>query len=669
VKARIRNALKWRKPRTWVTVTALLLAAAGIAACTANPAQPKAEETGTPWDWTHTVQAAGLEGTVCVRSEATAQERPLSELELQALCQTLRAVPKEAVYPGRGYPNQKWVTLTDGTAHYTLSFGGACVVLAFDDETAKQWPIDPENPAPSWEIHDQALLDWLDGLSLDPPEAEVFSDELRTEIVEKWKTHQPTDATLPGSVSRYFDSWAEATAWAGWTPENPLEAERVWLTPKNTAGADVVLYGQTDHAAVQARGDAAGAALSLSVEAGYACTWENVRVQYRAEWGVDATAGGGDSLSLRDGVTGVLTEDAGEGYLARELRYARNGAGYAIRLISLDRDAEALERATARLLNLYLAPPEVRISPELVEPGPVLAQEQTPQGANITVNLDIQPLRWAQELTAEAAAEQDRSGREAPLPYRIMDAELVGLTRMETGTAALDCDISIYRVEYRLYADAPERVVPAGGLRLDGDAITEYGSMGQPYLVLYHDEGGWTRLAQLTEPANQPEFAGEEALERYGNPYTAACMLCYERYWLPDTRLGEGEPLRLCLLSDGQELGAADSPWDAPEAAATAQALNALRWELTQELWVDRDPSDDVGDLTLPTLCRDALRLETADWTLTAYAGTDAVLWEGGLGGLYRLRSRWLRPAEGREGERLVYKLLRGWYEAAQGDE
>jgi hypothetical protein len=296
----------------------------------------------------------------------------------------------------------------------------------------------------------------------------------------------------------------------------------------------------------------------------------------------------------------------------------------------------------------------------------VLAQEQTPQGANITMNLDIQPLRWAQELTAEAAAEQDRSGREAPLPYRIVDAELIGLTRMETGTAALDCDISIYRVEYRLYADTPERVVPAGGLRLEGAAITEYGSMGQPYLVLYHDGGGWTRLAQLTEPANQPEFAGEEALERYGNPYTAACMLCYERYWLPDTRLGEGEPLRLCLLSDGQELGAADSPWDAPEAAATAQALNALRWELTRELWVDRDPSDDVGDLSLPTLCRDALRLETADWTLTAYAGTDAVLWEGGLGGLYRLRSRWLRPAEGREGERLVYELLRGWYEAAR---
>ena len=666
VKARIRNALKWRKPRTWVTVTALLLAAAGIVACTANPAQPEepdtetqTELTGTPWDWTSTVSAAGLEGTYSALTDAAEENRPLSNLELEQLCALLRAVPPEAIYPGRGYPSLKWLTLTDGTARWTLRFGGDCVVLDFDDATAARWPIDPENPAPSWEIHDQALLDCLERLSMEQP-VFSFSDEVRAEIIEDWKTHQPTDANLPGSVSRYFDSWAEATAWSGWTPDNPLEAEDGWLEQKNTAGTDVLLYGTTDHAAVAARGDAEGHVQELSLSAGYAGVYEDVRIQFRADWGVSA-------VGVHDGATWVwgdcpaaVTEDEGERYLARELRYDRGGAGYTVRLISLGRDGAALDAAWERLLNLYRTPAEPTMDAAAF--GEALVSETIPTatGFDVYLNIEIEPLRWAEERTAEAVAAWDRSGRAAMLPYRIDRADITGLRRMETGTAALDHEIRMYRLEYRLWADRPERV---GAPEMDGDAITESSGLGRPYLVFLRDEAGWTRLGVVTDLEDDPAYSAPEVLERFGNPYTAACMLCYERYWLPDTRLGEGEPLRLCLLSEGQELGAADSPWDAPEAAATAQALNALRWELTQELWVDRDLSDDVGDLSLLTLCRDALRLETADWTLTAYAGTDAVLWEGGL---YRQRSRWLRPAEGREGERLVYELLRGWYEAAR---
>lgn len=43
VKSRIRNALRWRRPRTWVTLLAVALCIAALAACATNPVTPKTE--------------------------------------------------------------------------------------------------------------------------------------------------------------------------------------------------------------------------------------------------------------------------------------------------------------------------------------------------------------------------------------------------------------------------------------------------------------------------------------------------------------------------------------------------------------------------------------------------------------------------------------------------
>ena len=540
VKARIRNALKWRKPRTWVTVTALLLAAAGIVACTANPAQPEepdtetqTELTGTPWDWTSTVSAAGLEGTYynleeTYRNQAQAapEERALYEPEVLQVCKLLLAVPPEAIYPGRGYPSLKRVTLTDGTARWTLRFGGDCVVLDFDDETAKQWPIDPENPAPSWEIHDAPLLAYLNALQTTP--ALQFSDALRRQIIEDWKTHQPIDATTPGSVYRYFDTWAEATAWAGWTPDNPLEDESGWLEKKNTAGTDVVLRGETDHAAVHARGDAEGNCLGLSLSAGYACVYEGVRVQFRADWGVHA-------VGEHDGVTWVWgdapaasSEDEGENYLARELRYDRGGADYTIRLISLGKDREALDAAWLRLANnLYQTPPGV----PSVKKG-------------LTELVPTEPLAWAQERTMEAAERLNRLGRAASVPYRVSQATVTDLTRIDTGTAALDYDIAMYRLGWSFSLGTPKQTLLSDELREGDMGYGDFQSLGKPYLILLHDKSGWTRLGAVTDVEDDPAYTDPEILEQYGgNPYTAACMICYQNWQAEQRRAGNASQM------------------------------------------------------------------------------------------------------------------------------
>ena len=758
VKARIRNALKWRKPRTWVTVTALLLAAAGIVACTANPAQPEepdtetqTELTGTPWDWTGTVSAAGLEGTYSALTDAAEENRPLSNLELEQLCALLRAVPPEAIYPGRGYPSLKWLTLTDGTARWTLRFGGDCVVLDFDDATAKQWPIDPENPAPSWEIHDAPLLAYLNALQTTP--ALQFSDALRRQIIEDWKTHQPIDATTPGSVYRYFDTWAEATAWAGWTPDNPLEDESGWLEKKNTAGADVVLRGETDHAAVHARGDAEGNCLGLSLSAGYACVYEGVRVQFRADWGVPA-------VGEHDGVTWVWgdapaasSEDEGENYLARELRYDRGGAGYTVRLISLGKDREALDAAWDRLLGVYAKPEGALNGTEPTAP------RMTVTSGGVTV-APYEMLRYEKLWSDEHGGWINGDG--IPLAAALEHTgEIPSLTLAEDFQLTLSDGVSrrtyprVYDMEFELL----EECSPAGTAQLfllePGDyyvVFAVYGSVGR-YIAGEdaYEESGWDCLIRLTverqlahpwSPASRPlsqgvvplcmarlgnvtrtdgegvgqlarllEGAEETAptacpfgsvlwLTRSNNEVLAVCPAedgCgvfwsggkYYRYaedgaalWAlfdPETSpaglpgLNEGDAFRLSLAQAGSAASgqtarnAANSirsPWNVSNARHFFLYLNAIRWSETDVQAQVTQRSNEEYEVRLPIdAFAPAVSLDTENWTLTAYAGMDAVLW---VDHGDSPRGRWLQPDPVQEGEQLVYELLRGWYDEAE---
>ncbi len=765
VKARIRNALKWRKPRTWVTVTALLLAAAGIVACTANPAQPEepdtetqTELTGTPWDWTSTVSAAGLEGTYynleeTYRNQAQAapEERALYEPEVLQVCKLLLAVPAEAIYPGRGYPSLKRVTLTDGTARWTLRFGGDCVVLDFDDETAKQWPIDPENPAPSWEIHDAPLLAYLNALQTTP--ALQFSAALRRQIIEDWKTHQPIDATTPGSVYRYFDTWAEATAWAGWTPDNPLEDESGWLEKKNTAGADVVLRGETDHAAVHARGDAEGNCLGLSLSAGYACVYEGVRVQFRADWGVPA-------VGEHDGVTWVWgdapaasSEDEGENYLARELRYDRGGAGYTIRLVSLGKDREALDAAWDRLLGVYAKPEGALNGTEPTAP------RMTVTSGGVTV-APYEMLRYEKLWSDEHGGWINGDG--IPLAAALEHTgEIPSLTLAEDFQLTLSDGVSrrtyprVYDMEFELL----EECSPAGTAQLfllePGDyyvVFAVYGPVGR-YIAGEdaYEESGWDCLIRLTverqlaqpwSPASRPlsqgvvplcmarlgnvtrtdgegvgqlarllEGAGETAptgcpfgsvlwLTRSNNEVLAVCPAedgCgvfwsggkYYRYaedgaalWAlfdPETSpaglpgLNEGDAFRLSLAEAGSAASgqtarnAANSirsPWNVSNARHFFLYLNAIRWSETDVQAQVTQRSNEEYEVRLPIdAFAPAVSLDTENWTLTAYAGMDAVLWvDHGDSS----RGRWLLPDPVQEGEQLVYELLRGWYDEAE---
>lgn len=65
---------------------------------------------------------------------------------------------RDEVYTGRGIPGRRALTVQCGGKEYLLRFDGDVIELAFDSETAAQFGEGV------WEIHNDALYAFLDGL-------------------------------------------------------------------------------------------------------------------------------------------------------------------------------------------------------------------------------------------------------------------------------------------------------------------------------------------------------------------------------------------------------------------------------------------------------------------------------------------------------------------------
>ncbi len=141
------------------------------------------------------------------------------------------------------------------------------------------------------------------------------------------------------------------------------------------------------------------------------------------------------------------------------------------------------------------------------------------------------------ELQIEFYSEIGKYPPLSDMEYTITDAKITGLTVMNTGTAGLNHGISMYLLEYRLRPDKPENVVLAGGMRMeeiDGESwITEWGSTGQPYLLLAWDNIGmetlWQSICVTNTDIITQDYGTPEMLERYGNEFTAAAMELYKK--------------------------------------------------------------------------------------------------------------------------------------------
>lgn len=118
--------------------------------------------------------------------------------------------------------------------------------------------------------------------------------------------------------------------------------------------------------------------------------------------------------------------------------------------------------------------------------------------------------------------------------YTITAARITALDQISTGTAGLNDGVVLYRLEYRLLADHPENIIMTGGMSVESGWLTEYGSTGQPHLLLHYDDNGsetvWAPICVTNTDVIEVDYGTPEMLEKYGNAYTAAAMELYGKY-------------------------------------------------------------------------------------------------------------------------------------------
>lgn len=118
--------------------------------------------------------------------------------------------------------------------------------------------------------------------------------------------------------------------------------------------------------------------------------------------------------------------------------------------------------------------------------------------------------------------------------YHITGGEIVGITQIDTGTAAESSGVNLYRLEYRLWPSDPNQVVLADGMTMEEGAITEWSSAGQPYLLLCWQDGDkgrdWEPVCVTDTNTIAQAYGTPEMLEKYGNQDTAAAMELYLQF-------------------------------------------------------------------------------------------------------------------------------------------
>ena len=221
--------------------------------------------------------------------------------------------------------------------------------------------------------------------------------------------------------------------------------------------------------------------------------------------------------------------------------------------------------------------------------------------------------------------------------YAITQAEIVGLTLINTGSAAENSGVNMYLLEYRLKAADPDQVVLAGGMSMEDGAITEWSSAGQPYLLLYWDDSGgettWEPIQVTHTLPIEENYGTPEMLEEYGDAYTAAAMDLLQRL-------------------DGTVLTSADLDRDGEDEEIWLEAQSRGYYELVvkkqdgTELYRDGARTDHIGwnSLYLYTdsqgqaslLCYNpysSTGLSTYSYTLFSLeGGVETVIQAGGVG-------------------------------------
>lgn len=141
VKGRIKNALNWKKPRTWVTIIAIIVCIVVIVVCAANPASH-------PRDWTKDLTMEDVDWAELRFYTEEWNYRSLSDDEVEelvGLLNNLRRSDMKQPSPRSAwaFPTERMVTICCDGVEYKLNLGPSPMTLICNDENIAWGNDDP----------------------------------------------------------------------------------------------------------------------------------------------------------------------------------------------------------------------------------------------------------------------------------------------------------------------------------------------------------------------------------------------------------------------------------------------------------------------------------------------------------------------------------------------
>lgn len=141
VKGRIKNALNWKKPRTWVTIIAIVVCIVAIVVCAANPASH-------PRDWTKDLTMEDVDWAELRFYTEEWNYRSLSDDEVEELVGLLNSLRRsEMKQPSPrsvwAFPTERMVTICCDGVEYKLNLGPSPMTLICNDENVAWGNDDP----------------------------------------------------------------------------------------------------------------------------------------------------------------------------------------------------------------------------------------------------------------------------------------------------------------------------------------------------------------------------------------------------------------------------------------------------------------------------------------------------------------------------------------------
>ena len=184
VKGRIKNALNWKKPRTWVTIIAIIVCIVVIVVCAANPK----EEESNAYQWTSSATVEKVEpGLYGLRGYAGHGE--LTDSEKEKLVELLRELPNSAFEKREGHPINM-----EGACQLSLHDGHYLTYLYPEDQLFLAMLIGDGHGSV------EELAEW----EIDSNELKAFMYELFDDIVKLEYTPKELTTYVPFSCI-YWD--------------------------------------------------------------------------------------------------------------------------------------------------------------------------------------------------------------------------------------------------------------------------------------------------------------------------------------------------------------------------------------------------------------------------------------------------------------------------------